>query len=338
MLRRMSKPQRQKYKIVGPATWELIRAAYLAGESAPALAERYGVGVHAIRKRITVEKWSKRAFAQALEARGVKLPEKPKADFIEEGVARAAARASAEERAEAERAAEVQHWIEQVAAEQEADVMADAFERRALAQAGAAMVQGRSKEAQTLAVLAEQMRKRAAAAPVQATAPLARQPAPVAEISPEELEQRALAKAGEALARGDAAEAKALTAVAEQMRRRVEEARAAEAAAAETTERNAAQLEHDVMEFFAKAALIASHMVHEPGTAPAAFMYMIKRWREINLGEGEVEAEKRAGIILEAQRRHLEGEWEKNLPEDVRSYMQTRWEEMRVRLERAEPQ
>lgn len=165
----MSKTERQKYKIVGPATWELIRAAYLAGESATALAERYGVGVHGIRKRITVEKWTKRDFAKALEARGVKLPEKPTFDFIEEGVVRAAARASAEDRVEAERVADVQTWIEQISAEEEADVMAGALERRALAQAGAAMVQGKSKEAQALAALAEQMRKRAGvAAPVAA--------------------------------------------------------------------------------------------------------------------------------------------------------------------------
>lgn len=31
----MSKTERQQYKIAGPATWELIRAAYLGGDSAP---------------------------------------------------------------------------------------------------------------------------------------------------------------------------------------------------------------------------------------------------------------------------------------------------------------
>ena len=65
----MSKTERQQYKIAGPATWELIRAAYLGGDSARALAERFGVSEHAIRKRISVEKWTKREYAAALEAR-----------------------------------------------------------------------------------------------------------------------------------------------------------------------------------------------------------------------------------------------------------------------------
>ena len=56
----MSKTERQQYKIAGPATWELIRAAYLGGDSARSLAERFGVSEHAIRKRITVEGWTKR--------------------------------------------------------------------------------------------------------------------------------------------------------------------------------------------------------------------------------------------------------------------------------------
>ena len=77
----MSKTERQTYKIAGPATWELIRAAYLAGKSATTLAERFGVSTHAIRKRITVEKWTKRDYAAALEARGVSR-ERQKPNFI----------------------------------------------------------------------------------------------------------------------------------------------------------------------------------------------------------------------------------------------------------------
>ncbi len=156
----MSKTERQKYKIAGPATWELIRAAYLGGESAPAVAERFGVGEHAIRKRITVEKWTKRDYAAALEARGIAPRQKPKLNYVEEGVVREQARVAAETAAEVGRDAEIHAWIEKVAAEEEARDIADALERRALAQAGAAMVQGRSKDAQALASLAEQMRKR----------------------------------------------------------------------------------------------------------------------------------------------------------------------------------
>ena len=47
----------------------MISAAYLGGESATTLAERFGVSTHAIRKRIWVEKWTKRDYAAALEAR-----------------------------------------------------------------------------------------------------------------------------------------------------------------------------------------------------------------------------------------------------------------------------
>ncbi len=157
----MSKAERNQYKIAGPATWELIRAAYLGGESARALAERFGVSEHAIRKRITVEKWSKRDYAAALEARGV-VREKAKPNFIEEGVLREEMRVAAQAREEAGREAEMSALIEQIAAEEDASGIAAAIERRALAQASAAMVQGRSKEAQALAAIAETMRKRAA--------------------------------------------------------------------------------------------------------------------------------------------------------------------------------
>ncbi|MBK8545020.1 MAG: hypothetical protein IPL62_16645 [Caulobacteraceae bacterium] len=87
----MSKTERQQYKIAGPATWELIRAAYLGGDSARALAERFGVSEHAIRKRITVEKWSKRDYAAALEARG-SCAKMQKPNFIEGCAARRDAR------------------------------------------------------------------------------------------------------------------------------------------------------------------------------------------------------------------------------------------------------
>lgn len=153
----MSKTEKHTYKIAGPATWELIRAAYLAGESAPALAARYGVSAHAIRKRITKERWTKRDFAAALEARGMASPFALQApDYVEESVVREQARLAALEAAEAEEHA----WVERVAAEESPSDIADALERRALAQAGAALVRGRASESRALAALAEQMRKR----------------------------------------------------------------------------------------------------------------------------------------------------------------------------------
>lgn len=329
----MSKTERQQYKIAGAATWELIRAAYLGGDSARALAERFGVGEHAIRKRITVEGWTKRDYAAALEARGV-VREKQKPDFIEEGVLREQMRAEAEAREAAERETELSSLVEQIAAEGDAAEIAAAIERRALAQASAAMVQGRSKEAQALAAMAEQMRKRTVT--VERT-PLVVERAndglPPKELSPEELERRAWARAGMALEHGKAGDAKVLAAVAEQMRRRAGEEREAVRAAAESEVKDRAKNEGTAMQFFALAAQVASHMVHQPGSAPGGFLRMIKRWREINLGEGEEDAEKRAAIIAKAQQHHLDGSWEENTPEDVRAYLKAAWAEMRARLE-----
>ncbi len=141
----------------------------------------------------------------------------------------------------------------------------------------------------------------------------------------------------EALARGDAAEAKALTMVAEQMRKRAEEASAAEQAEVERVEIDQAQQEEFCMQLFHHAAIVAAAMVHQPNTAPAVFLRMIKRWREINLGEGEADAETRAAVIAAAQRRHIEGRERENLPEDVRVYVEARWQESRERLDRNEP-
>lgn len=332
----MSKTERQQYKIAGPATWELIRTAYLGGESARALAERFGVSEHAIRKRITVEKWTKRDYAAALEARGV-VREKQKPNFIEEGVLREEMRVAAEAREASAREVEVCALVEQIASEEDAAGIAAALERRALAQASAAMVQGRSKEAQALAAMAEQMRKRSSAAPAPMT-PLVIQRAneglPNMHLPPEELERRAWAQAGLALERGRAGDAKTLTAVAEQMRKRAAEDREAGRAAVDADEIDAAQNENTSMEFFAMVAQIAACMVHTPSSAPAAFLQMIKRWREIHLGEGEEDAETRAAIVAKAAQRHLDGSWVENTPEDVRAYLNARWLETRDYLMR----
>lgn len=56
---------RTTYVAASPQTWELIRAAYLSGLSAPTAAARFGVSVTALRKRAAREGWTKRAFASA---------------------------------------------------------------------------------------------------------------------------------------------------------------------------------------------------------------------------------------------------------------------------------
>lgn len=330
----MTNTERQQYKIVGPATWDLIRAQYLEGDSARALAERFGVSEYAIRKRIWIEKWSKRDYALALEARGLSRGSQ-KRNFIEEGVLREEMRAAEHEESAPEREAEMNALVEQIASEEDAAGIAAALERRALAQASAAMVQGRSKEAQALASMAEMMRKRTMVA-VPPMTPLVMQ-REAATVSPAELERRALAQAGEALARGDASEARALTAVAEQMRKRVEDESAAEIAAKEEAEACADDRENHVLEIFRLAAHVASAMVHQPTTSPAVFLQMVKRWREINLGEGEADAEKRAAVIAAALARHIEGRSDENMPEDVRAYLAARWDETRRRLGTGEP-
>lgn len=56
---------RTTYVSASPQTWELIRAAYLSGLSAPTVAARFGVSVTALRKRAAREGWTKQAFARA---------------------------------------------------------------------------------------------------------------------------------------------------------------------------------------------------------------------------------------------------------------------------------
>lgn len=57
--------RRAPCRIRGERVWACIRARYLAGESAPALAVEFDVSVYAIRRRITREGWSKRGLAEA---------------------------------------------------------------------------------------------------------------------------------------------------------------------------------------------------------------------------------------------------------------------------------
>ena len=56
---------RAPYRYHSDKVWALIRARYLEGQSARALAEAFGATVAAIRARIWREGWSKRALAEA---------------------------------------------------------------------------------------------------------------------------------------------------------------------------------------------------------------------------------------------------------------------------------
>lgn len=60
------KQPRRNYKIRSARTWTLIRERYLAGESAPRLAEVFDVTEAAIRARAGRQGWTKRAMAEAM--------------------------------------------------------------------------------------------------------------------------------------------------------------------------------------------------------------------------------------------------------------------------------
>lgn len=57
---------RRNYRIRSERTWTLIRERYLAGESAPRLAEVFDVTEAAIRARAGRRGWTKRAVAEAM--------------------------------------------------------------------------------------------------------------------------------------------------------------------------------------------------------------------------------------------------------------------------------
>ena len=283
----MSKSERQKYKITGPATWELIRAAYLAGESAPALAERFGVSGHAIRKRITVEKWTKRDYAAALEARGLPPPPKP----AQLNIAARFAANYVPPPAPPENEFGPEHpFADLVSALKEATQAAD---------------EARSLRAETPA-------------------------------EPESLERAALASLSTALAKGRAADARALVGVAEAMRKRAAEESEVESAPAlaESAELSDAQREAFVTWMFEKVAYLAAIMVHDPALTPNGFFELVKRWREINFGEGEEDAAAKAAALAQSQANWLSGDFMNMAPEDVRAMSGAKWEAMR----KAEPE
>ena len=57
----------RKYR--GPETWVRVRAAYVAGESAPSVARRFDVGLSNLRRRAMAEGWTRSRIAEQLDLR-----------------------------------------------------------------------------------------------------------------------------------------------------------------------------------------------------------------------------------------------------------------------------
>ncbi|MGE5567333.1 MAG: hypothetical protein ACM3YN_14405 [Parcubacteria group bacterium] len=129
------------YVAASPQTWELIRAAYLSGLSAPTAAARFGVSVTALRKRAAREGWTKAAYARACAPPAVRAHE----------AAAPAPQASAPD--------DIALRVEAVVARQmvplyeEPTVMA----RRALGQAQRSIAEGRGLDAQRLVRAAREL-------------------------------------------------------------------------------------------------------------------------------------------------------------------------------------
>ena len=60
----------RKYR--GPATWAQVRAAYVAGESAPSVARRFDVGLSNLRRRAMAEGWTRGCIAEQLDLKPVR--------------------------------------------------------------------------------------------------------------------------------------------------------------------------------------------------------------------------------------------------------------------------
>jgi len=55
----------RKYR--GPETWARVKAAYVAGESAPSVARRFDVGLSNLRRRAMAEGWTRNQIAERLD-------------------------------------------------------------------------------------------------------------------------------------------------------------------------------------------------------------------------------------------------------------------------------
>ena len=62
---RMEHHRLRKYR--GPETWARVRAAYIAGESAPSVARRFDVGLSNLRRRAMAEGWTRNRIAERLD-------------------------------------------------------------------------------------------------------------------------------------------------------------------------------------------------------------------------------------------------------------------------------
>jgi len=62
---RMEHHRLRKYR--GPETWARVRAAYVAGESAPSVARRFDVGLSNLRRRAMAEGWTRNRIAERLD-------------------------------------------------------------------------------------------------------------------------------------------------------------------------------------------------------------------------------------------------------------------------------
>ncbi len=133
------------YRLASPRTWELIRAAYLSGMSAPALAARFGVSVGAIRKRAGRDGWTKRAYAQSLDGQGL-----APAPTHAPAYGHAPARADAPAPAYAHESPPGDPWAELAAALPPLRVSPEGLARRSLGEAARALGEGRLDDARKL--------------------------------------------------------------------------------------------------------------------------------------------------------------------------------------------
>ncbi len=60
----------RKYR--GPETWARVRAAYIAGESAPSVARRFDVGLSNLRRRAMAEGWTRNRIAARMDLKPVR--------------------------------------------------------------------------------------------------------------------------------------------------------------------------------------------------------------------------------------------------------------------------
>lgn len=60
----------RKYR--GPETWAQVKAAYIAGEPAPAVARRFDVGLSNLRRRARLEGWTRNRIAGQLDLKPVR--------------------------------------------------------------------------------------------------------------------------------------------------------------------------------------------------------------------------------------------------------------------------